>query len=187
MSGFRTDMNLLTHRVVVAAMLGWGCLSLSAQQAATPATSGQSVAPAPQPPASPESAQESPATPDGSNPTQNSNGPFTIQQTVRLVVLDMVVTDAKGNVVTNLNRENFHVEEEGQPQEIQNFELAGAHTIDPQLTIDSTADLDKLAPRAPVNKQFKFPSLCLPLFGLNSVERNNRLPSESGVRSSSSV
>ncbi len=63
----------------------------------------------------------------------------------------MVVTDAKGNVVTNLSRENFHVEEEGKPQDILNFDLAGAHTIDPQLTIDSTADLDKLAPRAPVN------------------------------------
>ncbi len=70
---------------------------------------------------------------------------------MRLVVLDMVVTDAKGNVVTDLKRENFHVEEDGKPQDIQNFELAGAHTIDPQLTVDSTADLDKLAPRAPVN------------------------------------
>jgi VWFA-related protein len=70
---------------------------------------------------------------------------------VRLVVLDMVVTDAKGNVVTNLKRENFHVEEEGVPQEIETFDPAGAHTIDPQLTIDSTADLDRLAPRAPVN------------------------------------
>ncbi len=63
----------------------------------------------------------------------------------------MVVTDSAGSVVTNLNRENFHVEEEGKPQEVLNFEHAGAHAIDPQLTVDSTADLDRLAPRAPVN------------------------------------
>jgi VWFA-related protein len=155
-------MNLLTCRAVVAAVVvwvcGWGCLSLSAQQAPAPAASDQSVAPAAQAPEPPEPAQEPPATPDGTNPPQSGNGPtpngnapFTIQQTVRLVVLDMVVTDSKGNVVTNLNRESFHVEEEDKPQDILNFDLAGAHTIDPQLTISSTADLDKLAPRAPVN------------------------------------
>ncbi len=70
---------------------------------------------------------------------------------MRLVVLDMVVTDAKGNVVNNLTQGDFHVEEAGQPQEILHFDPAGAHTIDPQVTIDSTADLDRLAPRAPVN------------------------------------
>src|SRR5271170_108616 len=154
-------MNLFRYRVLAAAVVGWISLSLPAQQAPatapatqqTPATapSDQTVSPDGQAPEPPESTQEPPATPDGAKATQNSAAPFTIQQTVRLVVLDMVVTDAKGNVVTNLNRENFHVEEEGKPQEILNFDLAGAHTIDPQLTIDSTADLDRLAPRAPVN------------------------------------
>ena len=144
-------MNLLTCRAVIAATLGWACLSLSAQQAPTSAPSEQTASPAAEPPESAQEPQEPPASPDDSKPTQNSNGPFTIQQTVRLVVLDMVVTDAKGNVVTDLGRENFHVEEDGKPQDIVNFDLAGAHTIDPQLTVNSTADLDKLAPRAPVN------------------------------------
>jgi VWFA-related protein len=45
----------------------------------------------------------------------------------------------------------FQVEEAGQPQTILNFEETGAHTPSPEITIDSTADLDRLAPRAPVD------------------------------------
>jgi VWFA-related protein len=67
------------------------------------------------------------------------------------VVLDMVVTDAKGNLITDLKQQDFHVEEAGAAQDVQTFEQSGSHTPDPQLTIDSTADLDRLAPRAPVN------------------------------------
>jgi len=158
-------MNLLTRRVGFAVirvwLCGWVCLSLSAQQTATPdqqtaSPAQQATTPAPADPTSPtaqpatpaQDAQEPAGTPDDSKPTQNPDGTYTIQRNVRLVVLDMVVTDAKGNVVTNLSSANFHVEEEGQPQEIQNFEPAGAHTLDPQVTIDSTADLDRL-PQGP--------------------------------------
>ena len=91
-------MNLSTHRVIVGAVVFWGCLLLSAQQTPTPAPSDQTVSPTTQPAAPPESAQEPPASPDDSKPPSNPNGPtpngnapFTIQQTVRLVVLDMVV------------------------------------------------------------------------------------------------
>src|ERR1700733_8075608 len=87
----------------------------------------------------------------GTQATRDQNGTFTIQRTARLVVLDMVVTDAKGNVVRDLKRDDFHVTEWDQPQTILNFEEAGAHTLSPDITIDSTADLDRLAPRAPVN------------------------------------
>src|ERR1700735_2392127 len=87
----------------------------------------------------------------GTQATRDQNGTFTIQRTARLVVLDMVVTDAKGNVVRDLKRDDFHVTELDQPQTILNFEEAGAHTLSPDITIDSTADLDRLAPRAPVN------------------------------------
>jgi VWFA-related protein len=108
-------------------------------------------------PASPQSAPTQPAqTPNGTQPggtqaTRDANGTFTIQRTARLVVLDMVVTDAKGNIVTDLKRDDFHVTELGEPQTILNFEEAGAHTLSPDITINSTADLDRLAPRAPVN------------------------------------
>jgi VWFA-related protein len=67
------------------------------------------------------------------------------------VVLDMVVVDGKGKVVKGLKRGDFNVEEVGEPQTILNFEEAGAHTPNPEITINSTADLDRLAPRAPVD------------------------------------
>lgn len=104
-------------------------------------SSAQQTAPAPSQP------QETPAP----SAAPNGTGAFTIQRTARLVVLDMVVTDAKGNVVDGLTRDDFHVEEAGEPQTILNFDVAGTHTPDPQLVINSTADLDRLTPRAPVN------------------------------------
>jgi VWFA-related protein len=122
-----------------------------AQQEAAPPSPPASQAPAQtDSQTSPAAPQQTPPPANG-QPVPSGNGAFTIQRTARLVVLDVVVTDAKNNVVKDLKREDFHVEEAGQPQTILNFEQAGEHTPDPQVTIDSTADLDRLAPRAPVN------------------------------------
>lgn len=88
---------------------------------------------------------------DSSQLTKDGNGIYTINRTARLVVLDLVVTDARGDIVKGLNRGNFHVEEAGERQTILNFEEGGSHTPDPNLTINSTADLDQFAPNAPVN------------------------------------
>ncbi|ADW67274.1 VWA domain-containing protein [Granulicella tundricola] len=87
----------------------------------------------------------------GNQPVKNPDGTYTIRNNARLVVLDMVVTDPKGKVVTDLKKEDFHVTEAGDPENILNFEVAGSRTPDPSITINSTADLDRLAPRAPVN------------------------------------
>jgi hypothetical protein len=75
---------------------------------------------------------------DGSKLIKDSNGSYTISSTTRLVVLDMVVTDVKGNIVKDLKRENFHVEDADEPPTILSFEEAGSHTPDPSLTINST-------------------------------------------------
>jgi len=109
-------------------------------------TAGYAQQPAqsqPQPPFPPQQ--------NGIQPTRDANGTYTITRTARIVILDMVVTDSKGNVITDLKRDDFHVEESNEPQTILNFELAGAHTVTPDLDINSTAALDTLAPRAPVN------------------------------------
>ncbi|MGD0345568.1 MAG: VWA domain-containing protein [Terracidiphilus sp.] len=131
--------------------------SLLAQQPeAAPAAQpqAQSQEPAqPAPPAQPKSPAETPS-PTPSNPAQpvkNSDGTYSIRTISRLVVLDMVVVDNKGAVVKDLSREDFHVEESGQPQTILSFEAARKHIPAPELTINSTADLDRLAPRAPVD------------------------------------
>ncbi|WP_254061679.1 hypothetical protein [Granulicella sp. L60] len=85
----------------------------------------------------------------GSEPVKDANGVYTIRRNARLVVLDLVVTDAKGNIVPDLKRNEFHVTEANEPQNILNFEASGAHTLDPQLTINSTEELDRLAPTPP--------------------------------------
>lgn len=89
--------------------------------------------------------------PGGAQPVKNPDGTYTMRMTSRLVVLDMVVVDAKGKVVTDLKKDDFKVEEAGEPQTVLNFEETGKHIPAPELAIESTADLDRLAPRAPVD------------------------------------
>jgi VWFA-related protein len=108
----------------------------------------QAPAPSTPIPSTPDAQQSTPAQ---ASPAPPGNGNFTIQTTVRLVVLDLVVTDKQGNVIKDLKQNEIHVQEAGEPQTIQNFEAPGTHTPDPQASIESTADLDRLAPRAPVN------------------------------------
>jgi len=89
--------------------------------------------------------------PSATQPVSNGAGGYTMRVTSRLVILDMVVVDKKGAVAKDLQREDFSVEEAGEPQTILNFEEAGAHIPKPEITINSTADLDRLAPNAPVD------------------------------------
>jgi VWFA-related protein len=111
---------------------GFGLIA-GAQQPAAPAPAASSA----QPPQTTE-----PPAPTAAN---------TITRNVSLVILDGVVVDQKGNVVNDLRREEFHVTEDDEPQQIRNFEVPGRFTPSPDITINSTADLDHLAPRAPVN------------------------------------
>jgi VWFA-related protein len=133
-------VNISSLRMLLLVILTLFLPSSQAQES-TPARPEYQATPQP-------SAQTPPVT---QPPAAPGSGVYTIQRTTRLVVLDMVVVDSKGNVVKGLNREDFHVEEADQPQTVLNFEEAGAHMPDPQASIESTADLDRLAPRAPVN------------------------------------
>ena len=105
---------------------------------ATPAP--QAAPPAATPPVAPNGQTAAPATATN-----------TIRTTARLVILDAVVVDKKGTPVTDLKREQFHIQEDGADQTLLNFTPPGQFTPSPDLTINSTADLDRLAPRAPVN------------------------------------
>jgi VWFA-related protein len=71
----------------------------------------------------------------------------TIKVTTRIVVLDIVVTDKKGNLVhRNLTRDGFTVLEDGQPQTIRSFEPPSEHQMPPSDTaiVNSAADLKKI-------------------------------------------
>src|ERR1035437_6848668 len=95
---------------------------------------------APQP-AAPTVAPQAPA------PLQpDASGLYTIRRYAPLVVLDVVVHDAKGNIVRDLKREDFHVTEAKEDQNILNFEETGSHIPDADAaSINSTQDLDKTA------------------------------------------
>jgi VWFA-related protein len=76
---------------------------------------------------------------------------YTIHVDARLVVLDVVVVDRKGKSVTGLRREDFRIFEDQQPQTITSFDLPEEVLPAKAVQIHSTADLDRLAPEAPVN------------------------------------
>jgi len=55
------------------------------------------------------------------SPTANPQPAITIQSNVRVVLLDVVVTDKDGKAVTGLNEGDFRVLEDGKPQKIASF------------------------------------------------------------------
>ena len=127
----------------------WPSGAIGAQVAAPSSPAVPTAVPAPViqgVPAGPVAGSQT-ATPPAAAP----NAGNTIRVNARLVVLDMVVVDGKGNPVTSLTRNDFHVQEDGAEQTIQNFEVPGRFTLPTDVTINSTADLDRVAPRAPVN------------------------------------
>jgi VWFA-related protein len=83
--------------------------------------------------------------------TDPNNRTYTINASTSLVILDVVVSDAKGNIVRGLKRDNFQIAEDDVPQSMVNFEVGGQRVLDPNLTIHSTSDLDRFAPNADVN------------------------------------
>ena len=82
-----------------------------------------------------------------------SSSPGTIQVQSNLVVLDVSVTDAKGQPVTDLRKDEFRVFEQKAPQTISSFEPPAAHDLPAaaagKLVVNSTADLPKIG-QAPI-------------------------------------
>ena len=85
-----------------------------------------------------------PKAPNGQQPN-----PYTLQVKAQEIVLDLVVTDAKGEPVTNLKRDDFQVYEDKVPQTIDSLTPPPSRTT-PNPAIHSTAELDRVEPDAPV-------------------------------------
>jgi VWFA-related protein len=86
-----------------------------------------------------------------STSTQSSesaqSAPPTLKVTTRIVVLDVVVTDKKGNLVhRDLTRDDFSVFEGGQAQTIRSFEPPSEHQmpVSDAAIVSSAADLKKI-------------------------------------------
>ena len=140
----------VTFRAVLGLVLVLGPALMTAQQPEPVAPAAPSSAPTPATaPASPPQAAP-PMAPNGQTaaPATATN---TIRANARLVILDAVVVDKKGNAVTDLTRDQFGIKEDGADQTLLNFSPPGSFIPKADATIDSTADLDRVAPQAPVN------------------------------------
>ena len=70
----------------------------------------------------------------------------TLKLSTRIVVLDVVVTDKKGNVVTTgLSQNDFTIVEDKLPQTIRSFDAPAAHAQPAGVIVNSSADLKKIA------------------------------------------
>ncbi len=73
------------------------------------------------------------------------SGLTTLKISTRIVVLDVVVTDKKGNLVTTgLGKDDFTIVEDRVPQTILSLELPSAHVLPAGVEVKSSADLKKI-------------------------------------------
>ncbi|MDE1162843.1 MAG: VWA domain-containing protein [Acidobacteriaceae bacterium] len=80
-----------------------------------------------------------------------ASGGNTIQVTSRLVVLDVVVTDKKGQPITDLTRDDFAIFENKQPQTIRNFEKPSEHQLPTEEQTPEQAKAQVFDPAKPAN------------------------------------
>ncbi len=74
-----------------------------------------------------------------------AGGLTTLRLSTRIVVLDVVVTDKKGKLVTTgLTRDDFTIVEDRVPQTIQSFEAPSAHVMPAGVEVKSSADLKRI-------------------------------------------
>jgi VWFA-related protein len=73
----------------------------------------------------------------------------TLRVKAQLVVVDVTVTDASGNAVTNLTKDDFEIYESGVKQTIRSFEPPSAHTLPAAVASGSDMSLRHLQQTAP--------------------------------------
>jgi VWFA-related protein len=75
---------------------------------------------------------------------QDQTAITTLKVQTQIVVLDVVVTDKKGDPVTNLTRDDFAILENKLPQKILSFDPPSAHQIPSGTVVRSSGDLSKI-------------------------------------------
>src|SRR5262252_2965018 len=68
------------------------------------------------------------------------DSPFTLKVDVAMVSLDVAVFNASGTPITDLNREDFQVYEDGRPQQVQSF-AASSSPYNVLLVIDKSGSM----------------------------------------------
>lgn len=120
----------MKYYLAVAVLVSVAILSVSAQQSGNLSTNTSS---------SPFAVQPS-----------DQEGTYSLKVTTTLVSLDVVVTDANGKPVDNLKKSDFTILEDKTPQTILNFDSPSLHFFPENVSVNSTAELDREEPNAPV-------------------------------------
>ncbi len=82
--------------------------------------------------------------PVGQPGAEEAAGVATLRIGTRIVVLDVVVTDRKGNLVRGLTRDDFSVLENGKAQTLRSFDGPEAHVQAANVEVRSSADLQRI-------------------------------------------
>ena len=75
-------------------------------------------------------------------PDRGEQPPITFRVEVNYVEIDAIVTDAQGNFVTNLTKNDFQVFEEGKPQTIETFSIVDIPVERPDAPLFSPAPIE---------------------------------------------
>jgi Ca-activated chloride channel homolog len=120
---------LFTFLILATAQTALLAQTAAGQANATPPSQPQqnaSLQSAPQPPANSPAASPAPqpgsSAPPAGQSADTDNGTFVFKQQVEEVVLHATVIDNKQHIVTNLDKQNFTVYEDGHPQTITSFQ-----------------------------------------------------------------
>ena len=116
------------RKVVTALLVGLQCVTISLSQQ-----------PAPSPPAPPQQSK-----PETQKPTPEDLD--VVKITTNLVQIDAVVTDKKGQRITDLRPDEIDLLEDGKSQKVTNFSYI---TLEPRRTEVTPQPIDKNAPPAP--------------------------------------
>ena len=149
----------MTRNFVVFAVLAIAAATVA--QDNQPASQPQGTQPAPQASAPAQPAANQVQTPASGEPAT------VLKFTSRLVVVDVIATDHKGNPVTDLKREDFAVQEDGKEQQLRVFEFQPPSQASEPVIAQNTAV--KLAPNIFSNAPRFKPSTILNVLLLDAL------------------
>ena len=128
-------------RFTIASLWRWLLLILVIAVGALPLFSQQTASPSPQQKASP--AQTS-STPQAGPSAENSTPAATFSSNVKVVNVLATVRDKHGQIVSNLTKDDFKLEQDGQPQTIRYFSRDANLPLKLGLLVDTSASQRRL-------------------------------------------
>src|SRR6267154_4520651 len=154
----RFPLTRRTYARLLGALLAVFFAACQAQAQDAPARS-ETQAPAPQAPAAPVPASPTPA--NDTTEVSTRDTPPTFRVRVNLVLVRVVVRDAKGQIVSNLKKEDFQLSDNRKPQVISTFntETPESHKVEattkpPQPDADGNDSGDSAAAIAALPQRF---------------------------------